>query len=83
MEDVCHQHALYVEGMVLFFRRNFAFEDAIEFHTFVPLEALPCVCPITFLSDRHSLTGSHCKLHPNTEGRLGNGKALGAPGDPS
>jgi hypothetical protein len=26
-----------------FFRQKFALEDAIEFHFFAPLEALPCV----------------------------------------
>jgi hypothetical protein len=29
--------------MVRVFRRILALEDAIELHTFVPLEALPCV----------------------------------------
>jgi hypothetical protein len=37
-------------GLVQFVRcafsdRIFALEDAIEFHAFAPLEALPCVCP--------------------------------------
>jgi hypothetical protein len=36
----------YVAG----FRRDCALEDAIEFHAFVPLEALACVRPLAFLS---------------------------------
>jgi hypothetical protein len=36
------------------FDRHFALEDAIEFHAFAPLEALSCVCPMTFLSGGHS-----------------------------
>jgi hypothetical protein len=30
-------------GTVRVFRQNFTLEDAIEFHAFAPLEALPCV----------------------------------------
>ena len=30
-------------GTVRVFRQRFALEDAIEFHAFAPLEALPCV----------------------------------------
>jgi hypothetical protein len=45
------------------FRQIFTIEDAIEvieFHAFAPLEALPCVCPMPFLS------GFHCLLPVGT-----------------
>jgi hypothetical protein len=35
------------------FRQIFTLEDAIEFHAFAPLEALPCVGPMAFLSGIH------------------------------
>jgi hypothetical protein len=39
-------------------------KDVIEFHAFaLPLEALACVCPMTFLSGLHF--GWPCKFHPN------------------
>jgi hypothetical protein len=31
--------------MILVFRSVFALDDALEFHAFAPLEALPCVWP--------------------------------------
>jgi hypothetical protein len=35
------------------FRQKFTLENAIEFHGFVPLEALPCVRPMSFFSGEH------------------------------
>jgi hypothetical protein len=60
-------------GTVRVFGQKFAFEDAIEYHTFAPLESLACVWPMAFISGVHFLflTGSHCKLRPNTEGEDG------------
>jgi alpha-tubulin suppressor-like RCC1 family protein len=40
----------------------------IEFHAFALLEALPCVVTNGVPLGRPFLTGSHCKLRPNTEG---------------
>jgi hypothetical protein len=31
-------------------RHECTLENAIEFHAFAPLEGLPCVCPMSFLS---------------------------------
>jgi hypothetical protein len=45
----------YGFGTVRVFRQKFALEDAIEFHAFAPLEALPCVRPMAFLSSVHYL----------------------------
>jgi hypothetical protein len=47
--------ATKVPGTVLVFREAFVFEDAIGSHA-CSLEALACVCPMTFLSDGHFLT---------------------------
>jgi hypothetical protein len=63
-------------GTVLVIRQKFALEDDIKVHAFAPLEALPCVLPIAFLSGVHSLTGWHCKLRPNTEGTPGGNRRL-------
>jgi hypothetical protein len=44
----------WVHVRCAFFRQEFTLEDAIEFHAFAPpLEALPCVCPMAFLSGLH------------------------------
>jgi hypothetical protein len=37
-----------------FSRLEFKLKDVIEFHAFAPLEALPCVWPMAFLSGVHS-----------------------------
>jgi hypothetical protein len=42
------------DGTVRVFRQDFALEDSIEMHVFALLEALPCVCPMAFLSGVHS-----------------------------
>jgi hypothetical protein len=51
---------------VRFFRQKSTLEDGIGSHA-CSLEALPCVWSRAFLSGVHFLTGSHCKLRPNTE----------------
>jgi hypothetical protein len=44
----------YEGRFVCLFDRNLHSRSAIEFHAFAPLEALPCVRPMTFLSGGHS-----------------------------
>jgi hypothetical protein len=43
------------EGMVFGFRQKFALEDAIEFHAFAPLVALPCRPCVAFIALGRSL----------------------------
>jgi hypothetical protein len=49
------------------FRRKVAFEDAVEFHACVPLEASMRGTNGIPLGCSHHRTGVHCKLCPNTE----------------
>jgi hypothetical protein len=50
-----------------FFDRDLHARSAIEFHAFAPLEALPCVCPMTFISGVHS-SYRLALDRPNTKG---------------
>jgi hypothetical protein len=59
----------YKHGTVRIFDRNLHSRSAIEFHTFAPLEALPCVWSMAFCSDVHFLTCWNCNLRLNTEGQ--------------
>jgi hypothetical protein len=51
-----------------FFDTDLHLRSAIGVHAVAPLEALPCVRPMQWHSSRvfSPLTGSHCKLRPNT-----------------
>jgi hypothetical protein len=56
--------------MGLGFEDNFVPEEflsTIGNYVFAPLAVLPCVWPIAFLLEVHFLTGTHCKVGPNTE----------------
>jgi hypothetical protein len=64
----CDSIVAFHKGTVRVFRQKFTLEDAIEFHAFAPLEALPCVTNDIPLGCSPFLTSSHCKLRPNTEG---------------
>jgi hypothetical protein len=59
----------YFGGTLRAFRQIFTREDAIEFHAFVRLEALPSMWPIAFILCIHFLTGSYRKYCP--KGLLG------------
>jgi H+/Cl- antiporter ClcA len=71
--DVAIRHLFHFRemgnGTVRVFRQNSPPDDAVG-SLACSLEALACLRPISFLSDGHFLTGSHCKLHPNTEDDL-------------